>query len=293
MVAFLFLAPPLFLLAPLALLLAFSGPKTSREWIWILLAGGGSLKLVLDMGRADLPSRLIGTAGLLSAAAFVVVANLLPRLSTVVRGLIVVGVSAAGLATWILWYAIDLGPVDTAIADQIRRSVDLWLQGAAGDQVAAAKESAASVARLFPGMVALQALLGLGLSWRWYHRIASRPLPPPPDRFRAFRFNDHLIWGAILTLGLALVPLGEPTGRIAENLLVIWVGLYGARGLAVARHASRAWPLPGKLLMLAFAVLALPIALGTLVTLGLADTWLDFRNRPVPDGGNTDGSHSS
>lgn len=198
MVAFLFLAPPLFLLAPLALLLAFSGPKTSREWIWILLAGGGSLKLVLDMGRADLPSRLIGTAGLLSAAAFVVVANLLPRLSTVVRGLIVVGVSATGLAAWILWYAIDLGPVDTAIADQIRRSVDLWLQGAAGDQVAAAKESAASVARLFPGMVALQALLGLGLSWRWYHRIASRPLPRHPTG--SGRFGSTITSFGVLSL---------------------------------------------------------------------------------------------
>ncbi len=159
--------------------------------------------------------------------------------------------------------------------------------------MAAAKESAASVARLFPGMVALQALLGLGLAWRWYHRIATSPLPPPPAPFRVFRFDDHLIWGAIFTLALALVPLGEPAGRIAENLLVVWVGLYGVRGLAVAQHASRNWPLPGKLLMFAFAFLALPVALGTLVTLGLADTWLDFRNRPVPDGGNTDGSHSS
>lgn len=293
MVAFLFLAPPLFLLAPLALLLIFSGPKTAREWIWILLSGGGSLKLVLDLGSADLPSRLLGTAGLLSAAAFVVMANLLPTVSTVVRGLIVIGVSAGGLAAWVLWYAIDLRPVDAAIADQIRRSVDVWLKGAASGQLAAAKESAASVARLFPGMVALQALLGLGLAWRWYYRIATRPIPPPPDPFRAFRFNDHLVWGAIFTLALALVPLGEPVGRIAENLLVVWVGLYGARGLAVAQHASRAWPLPGKLLMFAFAFLALPVALGTLVTLGLADTWLDFRNRPVPDGGTTDGSHSS
>ena len=90
-----------------------------------------------------------------------------------------------------------------------------------------------------------------------------------------------------------VVPLGEPTARIAHNLLVVWVGLYAVRGLAVAQNASRSWPFPGKLLMFAFAFLALPIAFGTLVTLGLADTWLDFRNRPVPDGGSANGSHSS
>lgn len=292
-VAFLFLAPPLFLLAPMALLLVFSSPKTGREWLWIVLAGGGSLKLLLDMVGADLPSRLIGTAGLLSAAGFVVVAHLLPRASTVTRGLVVISASAAGLAAWILWFSLDLTPVDAAVAAQMQRSIELWLEGASAEQLAAAKASAGSVARLFPGMVALQALLGLALAWRWYHRIAVRPLPPPPGPLRGFRFNDHLIWGAIFTLGVALLPLGEPAGRVAQNVLVVWVGLYAVRGLAIAQNALRSWPLPGKLLMFAFAFLALPIAFGTLVTLGLADTWLDFRNRPVPDGGNADGSHSS
>lgn len=293
MVAFLFLAPPLFLLAPLALLLVFSGPKTVREWLWIILPTAGSLKLLFDLAGADLPSRLIGTASLLSAATFVVVVHLLPRTSTVTRGLVVLGATAAGLAAWVLWFGLDLRPVDAAVAGQIRRSIELWLEGASGEQLAAAKASADSVARLFPGMVALQALLGLGLAWCWYHRIAGRPLPPPPGTLRTFRFNDHLIWGAIFTLGVALLPLGEPTERIAHNLLVVWAGLYAVRGLAVAQNASRSWPLPGKLLMFAFAFLALPIAFGTLVTLGLADTWLDFRNRPVPDGGSANGSHSS
>ena len=277
----------------MALLLLFSGPKTAREWLWIVLAAGGSAKLILDMVSADLPSRLIGTAGLMSAAAFVVVTHLLPRTSTVTRGLVVIAISAAGLAAWFVWFSLDLTPVDAAVAAQLQRSIELWLEGASVDQLAAAKASAGSVARLFPGLVALQALLGLGLAWRWYHRIAVRPLPPPPGRIRAFRFNDHLIWGAIFTLGVALLPLGEPIGRIGQNGLVVWVGLYAIRGLAIAHNALRAWPLPGKLLMFAFAFLALPIAFGTLVTLGLADTWLDFRNRKVPDGGTADGSHTS
>ena len=32
--------------------------------------------------------------------------------------------------------------------------------------------------------------------------------------------------------------------------------------------------------LIVLAVLALPVALGTLIALGLADTWLNFRDRP-------------
>ncbi len=292
MVAFLFLAPPLFLLAPLALLLLFSGPKTVREWLWISLAIAGSSKLLAEASTAGLTSRLIGAVGLLAAAGFVVACHALPRASTVTRALIVIGAAGIGLAVWVGWFSLDLRAVDAAVTVQIRGSIDRWLVGAPGEQVAATVASADSVARLFLGLIGLQALLGLGLAWHWYHRIAARPLPPAPNPWSGFRFNDHFIWGAIFTLAAALVPLGEPAARIANNALVVWVGLYAVRGLAVAQTAATSWPLPGKLLLLAFAILALPIAFGTLVTLGLADTWLDFRNRPVPAGGN-DGSHSS
>ncbi len=292
MVAFLLLAPPLFLLAPLALLLLFSGPKTLREWLWIFLATAGSLKLLFDASSTDLTSRMISTVGLLAAAAFVVVCHALPRAPTVTRGLIAIGAAGIGLAIWVAWFSLDLRAVDAAVAAQIRSSLDRLLEGAPGEQAVATRDSADSVGRLFLGLVGLQTLLGLGLAWHWYHRIAARPLPPAPNPWQAFRFNDHFVWGAIFTLAAALLPLGEPAARVANNTLVVWVGLYAIRGLAVAQTGARSWPFPGKLLLVSFAVLALPIAFGTLVTLGLADTWLDFRNRPVPAGG-SDGSHSS
>ena len=37
----------------------------------------------------------------------------------------------------------------------------------------------------------------------------------PSGRFREFRFNDHLVWGAIFTLGMVLVPLPSPVAVIA------------------------------------------------------------------------------
>jgi hypothetical protein len=46
--------------------------------------------------------------------------------------------------------------------------------------------------------------------------------------------------------------------------------------------ATAAWSLGGKVLTLALAVLTFPVATGTLIALGLADTWLDFRGRMGP-----------
>jgi len=94
----------------------------------------------------------------------------------------------------------------------------------------AALAAAPALAKLFPGLTALQGLLGVALAWAWYHRVASRPVGAPPRPLREFRFNDHLIWGAIFTLGAMLLPLEEPWNRVIVNLLVVWMGIYAMRG---------------------------------------------------------------
>ena len=128
-------------------------------------------------------------------------------------------------------------------------------------------------------MTALQAFAGLSLAWAWYHRVAATPLPPPTRPFRDFRFNDHLVWGAIVMLALAVIPVGATFSRAAQNGLVVWAGLYAARGLAIGATIAAPWPLAGKLLLVAFAALTFPVAIITLITVGVADTWLDFRRR--------------
>jgi len=56
--------------------------------------------------------------------------------------------------------------------------------------------------------------------------------------------------------------------------------------LAVTAAATAGWSVPGRLLIIAISLLALPIAFGSLVTVGLGDIWLDFRRRvPPPSGG--------
>ncbi len=292
-VAFLFLAPPLFLLAPLALLLLFSRPSTVREWLWIALAGLSASKIVLDLEAAPAPARLLGAMGMIMAGAFVVLAHAAPRQGGLGRAAIAVAIGVLGVIAWGRSAGLELSAIDAAVGADLKRSLEILLEGAAPDQVQSALASVPAVARAFPAIAALQALLGLTLAWSWYHRLAIRPIGEPPGPFSAFRFNDHLIWGAILTLGLALAPLGDTFARVITNALVMWAGLYAVRGLAVAGHGARRWPIPGRILVVVMSFLAAPIALGTLLSLGLADTWIDFRNRAVPAGGsNADGSDS-
>lgn len=292
-VAFLFLAPPLFVLAPLAFLLLFSRPTTVREWLWLVLAGLASAKIVADLNGASAPARLLGAMGMVMAGAFVVLVHAAPRLGGFNRAAIAVGTGVIGVIIWGGWSGLEVTTIDSAVAADLKRSLEILLEGAPIEQAQSALATVPAVARAFPAIAALQALLGLTLTWSWYHRLAMRPTGTSPGSFTAFRFNDHLIWGAIFTLGLALLPAGDTFARVITNGLVVWVGLYGTRGLAVAAHGARKWPLPGRILVVVMSFLAAPIALGTLLALGLADTWIDFRNRMVPTGGsNADGSHS-
>jgi hypothetical protein len=183
--------------------------------------------------------------------------------------------------------------LDSQIEAGLRTTVPLMLGDAPASQVNAALSAIPLFVRLVPGFVAFQALVGLGLAWRWYQRIARSPLPPPASRFLEFRFNDHLVWGAILNLALAFVPLGAGVDRMVDCALVVWIGLYATRGLAVTATTTARWSVPGRLVIVALSFLALPLAFGTLVMLGLGDMWLDFRRRVPPSSlGGTDANGS-
>jgi hypothetical protein len=203
--------------------------------------------------------------------------------------------ATAALAIWGSRLGLEMSSLDAQVEAGLRTTVPLMLGDAPASQVNAALAAIPLFVHLVPGVVAFQALVGMGLAWRWYQRIAVAPLAPEPTRFTEFRFNDHLVWGAILNLALVFVPLGSVIDRVADCALVVWVGLYATRGLAVASAAMAAWSVPGRLVIAVLAFLALPVAFGTLVTIGLGDIWLDFRRRASSrsGGSNADGSHSS
>ena len=124
-------------------------------------------------------------------------------------------------------------------------------------------------------------MLARSLAWH----ITGGRIDPEPGRFRDFQFNDHLIWGAIVTLGLVLAPLAQPWSLLALNLLVVWAGVYAARGMAVAMTILARWSLSLRLALCISGALLLPYAAGALMLVGIADTWLDLRRIHPPTQG--------
>lgn len=295
---YLLVAPPAFVLGPLAGLLFLSGPRTLREWWWAI---GGALICGLWFAQAgDLAEQVVRAAAALVTGAFL--ALFLTRPGPFLRtagGAL--GLAAAGLAIWCLIVGIGWNQVEQAIARQgwaaYRELLTTLRQRAVADPASvpegavsmleAMSEQVGAAAAFYPAFLTLTGLAGLAIGWRWYHRLASRPQGPVPGPFAAFRFNDHMVWGVIAGLALVVAPLPEWAGLVGANLLIVWCALYAVRGAAVVRSAAAAVP-PVVVVTAAFAALfMLPFVVSGLVMFGLADTWLDFRRRFVapPSGG--------
>jgi hypothetical protein len=136
------------------------------------------------------------------------------------------------------------------------------------------------MSELVPGLVLLQSLAALSFAWAIYRRVARHPegagLPP----LREFRFNDHLIWGAVLALMALVVPGLAWSQAVGGNLAVFFGGLYVVRGLGIVLAAAAAGGLTGPvalMLGLATALFLLPVAALVALTLGVSDTWVDWR----------------
>lgn len=248
------------------------------------MAGGGLFDQVLRAGAVFVTGAFVSL-------------TLARRGALLPRALAAVALGTLALGLWLQVLGIQYTDVEASLARQLRAGYQGFLDGVRTDPrtqetlrrlVAPLIERAPDVARFYPAVVCLQALAGLALAWVWYHRIAATPLGPEPAPFRAFRFNDHLVWGAILTSGLLLLPLPAAATAAAGNLLILWIGLYAARGFAVLAAFLAALPALVKGLGLLVGLLLMPFSMGTLVAFGLADTWLDFRGRlapPPPSGG--------
>ena len=283
---FLLLAPPLFVLAPFLLLTLFSRPRTARELAALVAASAGTALSL--QGPAGLVLELMRASGLVLAAVFLVL-SLRSSTPLLGRALLAVTVTALAIVGWEWTRGVSWPEVHGAFTTMLREGYQAMLP-AAGEPAKPELQSflqrfiaaAPELARAMPGVLALQGLAGVVLAWLWHHRLAAKPLGEAPAPFRAFRFNDHLVWGAIFTLALLIAPLPPEAAVIAENLLILWVGLYAMRGLAIAAAVLAAGPLPLRVLTAVVAILLSPLSLGVCLALGLADTWLNIRGRLAP-----------
>jgi hypothetical protein len=280
--------PPLFVLGPLAGLLAASRPSTAREWAWISAA---AFWLLVTLGQhGGLASRMLDAWALFVTGAFVVL--MVPGRRSVVSGALLATVFGFGAATtwaWLLgsrWQDVQLAVAHTGweFCRQLLARSALGpdrLQALRG-YVDALADGVGLMAELFPGLLVLTALPGLALAWAWYHRVSVRPSGAPGGRFAEFRFNDQLVWSVVISVGAFVLPLPDELHGIIGNVALVACGLYAARGLAVTWGSVEPSPLLVLVAMVVGVFFILPIALGGFFALGLADTWVDFRRRFAP-----------
>ncbi|HET7042920.1 MAG TPA: DUF2232 domain-containing protein, partial [Gemmatimonadales bacterium] len=279
--AFLLTAPGALVLLPLALLLAASRPARGATWGWIVLALVWSALWLFAPG--PLAEQVLKGWGVVATGLFTVLALEARRPAVDAAITAVLGASLATLA-WLRAFRIDLASVMADVLHTIWAQYRMLGDAAPGlrAQLSAASASATEVAVIFPAAAMLMGLAGLLIAWRWYHWLSDHPAGTAPGPVAEFTFNDHFVW--LLVLGLA-ATVAQVSGVLPAdaawpaNLLVLFGGLYVARGYAVARTMLGRWsrgpgiPVPLLLAALVFVLFLLPFALATLLGLGLADTW--------------------
>ncbi len=135
-----------------------------------------------------------------------------------------------------------------------------------------------------PALLALESLLALALGWATYHRLARARIGPPIGALRDLRFNDQWVWGLVVGATILLLPTLAEWRLAGLNLIAFFGALYALRGAGVLT-----WWIPDRGALWALLVLLLLVAVlgpvwvlaGVLVvtfTLGLGDTWRDFRS---------------
>ena len=135
-----------------------------------------------------------------------------------------------------------------------------------------------------PGVLVLQAVAGITLAWQWHARVGERPLGEPVTPFRQFRFGDQWVWGLVVMVTIWAVPKFAEFKAVAVNLAVVLGTLYVLRGAAIATAFATAAGITAAALVagtVLAAVLFVPLLflIPGLWTLGVTDTWLEFRRR--------------
>jgi hypothetical protein len=270
-----------FVFGPLAGLLLVSRPGTVREWVWLIAGGLWSALWLQQVG--GLGGQVARAAAVLLCGSFLVLTLWQPS-GGIGRTLAATAAAGVVLALW-MWrldisWAQLLAGVNQELAFYESTVRQQWrTAGAPQDLVDQASAMVRSVSQLFPGLLALAGIAGLRLAWSWYHRLAVHPLGAPAAPFRRFGFSDQLVWGWVVALALAVLPVPEPWRLAGANLLLVLGVLYTVRGLAVVVAQAGGVAAPVATVLGFIALFLLPFVVGGLTLLGLADTWLDFRRR--------------
>jgi hypothetical protein len=273
-------APPTLAALPFAGLVAAARPGRGRA-AWVATAAGlaGGLYLVAASSRGPLGAAYAAWSVLVTAA-FVAGALAAParfwRQAT--RATALAALALAGLAT-VLWGRDWLAVIqwDATRQAQAATRVLTWVNPGTG---AVMRDVARFVGVTIPATFVLQAIAGLALGWQLHTRVAERPLGAPLRPFREFRVGDVWIWVLVLAAGGWL--LGHDV--LAQNLAVVLGAFYFLQGAAIVVSFAAAAGVSTTTLVVGAAVaaaLAVPLAfiVPGMWTLGVTDTWFEYRRR--------------
>jgi hypothetical protein len=104
------------------------------------------------------------------------------------------------------------------------------------------------------------------------------PMPNSRDLAQTFKVPDFVMWLAIVSAAAAYIEHGNPLVQIvAANAVKVIAAIYFFQGLAVLSKAFDAFKIVGFWRSIWYVMFILQLY--TLVLIGLADYWLNFRER--------------
>jgi hypothetical protein len=256
------------------------------------------------MGSGGIADQAVNAMAVLMTGAFIAI-SAADRRPAFTRAAWSVLVASAAIVIWSQVWGIRWTDVELALTRQwwafcrnLTVAADFAEVSSSGRAfIERMADAGRSIAQLFPARLIISGILGLVVAATWHQRITHRPFGRAVDRLGSFRFTDHLIWLVVLGVAVLVVPQVQGFEALADrsplwemllftvsywipvatNLLVICGALYVARGAAVVRKMLR--PGPAIALAVIATMFLLPFALAGLAALGVADTWIDFRQR--------------
>lgn len=249
--------------AALAMLFVVNGNPADGVWYvergWALIAGACFAALTLRRPHASFSWRALVALAVGAGATGLFLAlrgGAWEALSWAVRDRMVDGVGSAIEAGRILRGGEAVSP---ALVSALYRTAELQ-------------------AAVFPALVGIASMAGLGVAWWFYVRLSSgsdQALRPVRD----FRFNDHLVWIFIGGLLLLVIRWGDALAGVGANAVVFMGALYALRGAGVIMFLSGGLSVFGYVLVALGLVFVPPLVLLGALLVGIGDTWLDVRSK--------------
>ncbi|HYT62684.1 MAG TPA: DUF2232 domain-containing protein [Gemmatimonadales bacterium] len=303
LVAFVLWAHPSLVGLPCAALLFIAPGSQDRPgggggWSQPIAGMIGAVSLALLVVSGTSGSRLAAVTSayiVLATAAFVSFMLLAPRpiLQQALRSIVAAGIATAVLIQ-VLWapapFRFDAWGSLAWEATRLASTTMRMIVEVAPEAFPVYEPVVRFVSVTWPGMLALQTLAGLALAWQLYVRLAppaanaGAAARPALARFKDFYMGDAWVWGIVAWLGVLILPVSGALHVAGANVGLVAATLYVLRGAAIVATFAEAFGVSAVALVIvaaAAAALAVPLlfVLPGLCTLGITDTWYQYRRR--------------